>query len=192
MKKILIALASVALFAGCSADGEIQGTITVNEIGGTKDPSKVTFSNADDYDNLTPTSPPVQSPSSGSNNNTSSGSNNNTSSGSNNNTSSGSNNTVSSSSGNNSNNLIYCSSQGFCAQVTGDVCDDAYGYPVSSCPPNQSTTAQYCLYDYYGSFTCDLVPGMWTHSVAECYNDRDGDMVSGVECIHRGAPIYNE
>jgi len=167
MKKILIALVSVALLAGCSADGVFSG--------GTLENPNVVWSNDDDDnppdDNLVYCSlggycervpQSICSQAGGT--------------------------IVSScSSGPGNNNLVYCSIAGSCQQIYQSMCTQAGGTVVSSCPSNP-ITGQYCYYDG----DCDLIGGYYTQSVSQCTSARNGTVMSLQECNEMGATIYDD
>jgi len=164
MKKILIALVSVTLLAGCSADGVFYG--------GSLENPNVEWSNEDDdtdhlvycsigsYCGQTYRSECYEEGGT----------------------------VVSSCSSNPNSNLINCSLGGSCySQVPQYECIQAGGTVVSSCSSNPSTS-QYCYYDG----DCDLIGGYFTHSASQCTSERHGTIKSRQECINLGADIYDD
>ena len=185
MKKILVALASVALFAGCSADGEITDTITVRNITGSKDPSQVHFSQLDSYDDLTPSSSggnslPLVNCQVGSNcySQTYTQAQCNQLGGS----------VVSGSCTSNSE-LVNCLYQGTCfSQINRADCSYVSG--SIGC-----TTTSVSMYCHYGS-DCDLIGGHYTKTQAQCTstsgNGRGGQVINRQQCISLGAEIFDD
>jgi len=169
MKKVLIALASIALFAGCSADGIFYCNPIENSL-------CVEWSNNDEEepsppDNNTPVNCQIGSACYTQQLTQSQCSINGGT-------------VVSSCPSNNT--LVNCQIGSACytQQLTQSQCATNGGTVVSSC---SSSSAQYC----YNGGDCDLIGGTYAQTAEECRNYYDGQVYTYQQCVNVGAHFYN-